>query len=121
MQRPFPRLFHLVATRRRFAPRWPAVPERRTRTIRYAPINSRHSGRVKMGSGRNDSGWRDDRGMRASHDDHRSAPRGSRGNDRGFFERAGDEISSWFGDDEAERRREMDERSGYGRELARGD
>jgi hypothetical protein len=74
-----------------------------------------------MGSGRNDSDWRDDRGMRASHDDHRSAPRGSRGTDRGFFERAGDEISSWFGDDEAERRREMDERSGYGREPARGD
>ena len=32
--------------------------------------------------------------------------------DRGFFERASDEVSSWFGDDEAERRREMDERSG---------
>jgi osmotically-inducible protein OsmY len=28
--------------------------------------------------------------------------------DRGFFERAGDEIASWFGDDEAARRREMD-------------
>ena len=42
--------------------------------------------------------------------------RGSRDSsgDRGFFERAGDEISSWFGDDEAERRREMDERSGSG-------
>ena len=40
--------------------------------------------------------------------------RGGHGSDRGFFERAGDEISSWFGDDEAERRREMDERSGGG-------
>ncbi|WP_439882041.1 SWFGD domain-containing protein [Pontibacter sp. MBLB2868] len=30
--------------------------------------------------------------------------------DRGFFDRAGDEIKSWFGDDEAERRRRMDER-----------
>lgn len=30
--------------------------------------------------------------------------------DRGFFERAGDELRSWFGDDEAERRREMDQR-----------
>lgn len=28
--------------------------------------------------------------------------------DRGFFERAGDEIASWFGDDEAARRREID-------------
>lgn len=30
--------------------------------------------------------------------------------DRGFFERAGDEVRSWFGDDEAERRRRWDER-----------
>ncbi|MFC3442049.1 DUF2171 domain-containing protein [Sphingobium rhizovicinum] len=29
--------------------------------------------------------------------------------DRGFFDRAGDEIRSWFGDEEAERRREYDE------------
>jgi hypothetical protein len=40
--------------------------------------------------------------------------------DRGFFERAGDEIASWFGDDEAERRRREDERmnreGGWGRE-----
>ena len=28
--------------------------------------------------------------------------------ERGFFERAGDEIASWFGDEEASRRREMD-------------
>jgi hypothetical protein len=30
--------------------------------------------------------------------------------DRGFFERAGDEVRSWFGDEEAERRRERDQR-----------
>src|SRR5947209_14402964 len=29
--------------------------------------------------------------------------------DRGFFERASDEIASWFGDDHAERRRREDE------------
>jgi len=45
--------------------------------------------------------------------------------DRGFFERAGDEIASWFGDDEAERRR-RDERLGgrdddYGRGFDRDD
>ena len=49
--------------------------------------------------------------------------------DRGFFERAGDEVRSWFGDDEAQRRRERDERehgsseSGWGerwREPRRG-
>jgi osmotically-inducible protein OsmY len=40
--------------------------------------------------------------------------RGSRGDydERGFFERAGDEVRSWFGDDEAERRRERDAREG---------
>jgi osmotically-inducible protein OsmY len=32
------------------------------------------------------------------------------GDDRGFFERAGDEVRSWFGDEEAERRRMRDER-----------
>src|SRR4051812_32513853 len=44
--------------------------------------------------GRSERGWRgDDRGGR---------------DERGFFERAGDEISSWFGDDEADRRRRED-------------
>jgi len=35
--------------------------------------------------------------------------------DRGFFDRAGDEIRSWFGDEEAERRRRVDERYDYPR------
>ncbi|QNM83821.1 DUF2171 domain-containing protein [Sphingomonas sabuli] len=38
--------------------------------------------------------------------------------DRGFFERAGDEIASWFGDDDAERRRNRDERM-HGRDFDR--
>lgn len=33
-----------------------------------------------------------------------------RGDDRGFFDRAEDEVRSWFGDDGAERRRERDHR-----------
>ncbi|MBB5709854.1 DUF2171 domain-containing protein [Sphingomonas xinjiangensis] len=37
--------------------------------------------------------------------------------DRGFFERAGDEVRSWFGDEEAERRRERDGR--YDDHIAR--
>lgn len=37
-------------------------------------------------------------------------PRGYGREDRGFVERAGDEVRSWFGDDDARRRREMDER-----------
>lgn len=37
-------------------------------------------------------------------------PRGYDYQDRDFFARAGDEVRSWFGDDEAERRRELDAR-----------
>jgi len=39
--------------------------------------------------------------------------------DRGFFDRAGDEVRSWFGDEEAERRRRWDERVRQ-REYGRG-
>ena len=38
---------------------------------------------------------------------------------RGFFERAGDEVASWFGDDDAGRRREQDER-GSGQDRDQG-
>lgn len=37
-------------------------------------------------------------------------PQGYDYQDRGFFQRAGDEVRSWFGDDDAERRREQDAR-----------
>ena len=43
--------------------------------------------------------------------------------ERGFFDRAGDEVRSWFGDEEAQRRRTRDEREGradergWGRDL----
>lgn len=44
--------------------------------------------------------------------DSQQGYRGERGfgrDDRGFFERAGDEVRAWFGHDEAERRRRHDE------------
>ena len=41
--------------------------------------------------------------------DPRRSPGDYDPDDRGFFDRAGDEIRSWFGDEEAERRREYDE------------
>lgn len=48
---------------------------------------------------------------RGSHDSPRGSSerydRSSR-DDRGFFDRARDEVSSWFGDDDSERRRERD-------------
>ncbi|HET7606017.1 MAG TPA: DUF2171 domain-containing protein [Sphingomicrobium sp.] len=53
--------------------------------------------RSRWGNDRDDRNWR-----REDRD---------RGRDeRGFFERAGDEISSWFGDEDAERRRRQDTR-----------
>ena len=65
----------------------------------------------------------DDRGNRFQSRD-RSYGREAQGHDsddRGFLQRAGDEVRSWFGDEEAERRREADaryeehDRSGGGR------
>ncbi|MGE4322796.1 MAG: DUF2171 domain-containing protein [Sphingobium sp.] len=59
--------------------------------------------------------WRDDQayryGMRGQFGgpDYRHTPAGYDPEDRGFFDRAGDEVRSWFGDEEAERRREYDE------------
>ena len=70
--------------------------------------------------GRHDSrrGWRGER-PRMQDEDRWS---GGRRDERGFFERAGDEIASWFGDDEADRRREMDDRAqGRGRFAGRWD
>lgn len=59
----------------------------------------------------NRGGWRDDdrrdRGYRSER-----GPRGDDG-DRGFFERARDEVQSWFGDEDAERRRMQDDREGH--------
>ena len=42
--------------------------------------------------------------------DYGRQPQGYSYDDRGFIDRAGDEVRSWFGDEEAERRRRMDER-----------
>lgn len=57
------------------------------------------------------------RGQRYGRDDHRDWDRSRERerdhndyDDRGFFDRAADEVRSWFGDEEAERRRDYDER-----------
>ena len=44
-----------------------------------------------------------------------------RDNDRGFFEKAGDEIASWFGDEDAARRREEDHRGRGPKDYTRSD
>jgi len=55
-------------------------------------------------------GWREPRSNTGrDHGENRSPSRNwDRDDDRGFFERAGDEVASWFGDDDAERRRRED-------------
>jgi hypothetical protein len=60
--------------------------------------------------------WRDPR-SRWREDDRREWFGGRWSNDRderGWFERAGDEIASWFGDEEAERRRRHDNPERFG-------
>jgi hypothetical protein len=81
---------------------------------------------------RGHGGWDDSRSdyyrggsAGAEHSQYREPGRGRADyEDRGFLERAGDEVRSWFGDEEAERRRERDQRydARMGRdERARGD
>lgn len=81
--------------------------------------------RRPYGEDRYSTGWdRGDRYRRENREDqnYRYGTRGQFGGpqqrrlphdydpeERGFFDRAGDEVRSWFGDEEAERRREYDE------------
>ena len=58
------------------------------------------------GHGRGDHDPRGDRGR----GDYGGDPRGYDYEDRGFLNRAGDELRSWFGDEDAERRRRADDR-----------
>lgn len=85
-------------------------------------------------------GWRDEdrgeargyRGYAGSYGGHDNAeprrererrPEGYSYQDRDFFSRAGDEVRSWFGDEEAERRRAADARydERYGNRWSRDD
>jgi len=65
------------------------------------------------------SGGQDFRGQGDGRRDYGRDPRGYDYQDRGFMDRAGDEVRSWFGDEEAERRRQADDRY-QAREDARG-
>lgn len=66
-----------------------------------------HDGRRFLDVG-NRRDWDDDN--RRSAPPRGRAPQGYDYDDRGFFARAGDEVRSWFGDEDAERRREWDSR-----------
>jgi hypothetical protein len=53
--------------------------------------------------------YRGDRSRNGMGPEGRRPPSDYDYEDRGFFDRAGDEVRSWFGDEEAERRREYDD------------
>lgn len=57
------------------------------------------------------SRWSDNRSDQGWRGDNRSQDfRGGGRDDRGFWDRASDEVASWFGDEDAERRRRQDQR-----------
>lgn len=62
----------------------------------------------QYGYGQGGRGYTDDNNPRS----YRSGRPAQGGEDRGFLSRAGDEIATWFGSDEAEGRRERDARQG---------
>jgi len=65
------------------------------------------------GGQRQDGNRGPDRGyaqQQRNRGDYGRQPQGYDYDDRGFLARAGDEVRSWFGDDDAERRREADQR-----------
>jgi osmotically-inducible protein OsmY len=72
----------------------------------------------RYGGGGYPGGWnqREENWRNRSWPDPRRREQGWReqGGERGMWERASDEVASWFGDEEAERRREMDQFRGHG-------
>jgi osmotically-inducible protein OsmY len=82
------------------------MPERYWDRERDWDRDRRYRGEGYYGGAPEHSGDRErypgDRGRGAEYD--------RRGAERGFLERAGDEVRSWFGDDDATRRRTRDER-----------
>jgi len=78
---------------------------------------------TREGSRDPQSRWANDRSSERDREHGRERSRGD--DDRGFFERAGDEIASWFGDEDTGRRERGGERMnrdydrGYGRDFGR--
>jgi osmotically-inducible protein OsmY len=62
---------------------------------------------------------RQDQGRSYGYDRNRGEDLRGYDRDRGFLDRAGDEVRSWFGDEEAERRRRQDQR--YDEQQARNE
>lgn len=74
------------------------------------------------GSGSYGAGYSGGQGFGRDYRDHGYGDYGrDRDNDRGFFEKAGDEIASWFGDEDAARRRDADHRGRGPKDYIRSD
>lgn len=73
-------------------------------------------GRYNRGYGRGgryDTDYTGGGGYYGRGDYDRDFGRGSNREDRGWWERTSDEVSSWFGDEDSEQRRRMDRERGY--------
>jgi hypothetical protein len=84
------------------------MPERRQSTSRFLGRNARPPPPRRNTKAESHKAY-DRHDTRRGRDFDRDRERFRR-DERGFFERAGDEVASWFGDEEAERRRREDER-----------
>ena len=72
---------------------------------------ARDYGRPDMYRGTTNDRFQQDRGQQGrGQQGYGRQPQGYDYDDRGFFDRAGDEVRSWFGDEEANRRRDLDAR-----------
>jgi osmotically-inducible protein OsmY len=97
----------------RVAPSIPSASQRICKEDIMAEYWDRERGRRYRGEGY-------DAGYYGSPERDREREYDRRGGDRGFFDRAGDEVRSWFGDEEAQRRRVRDERESRAEDRERG-
>ncbi|HMJ46078.1 MAG TPA: BON domain-containing protein [Ferruginibacter sp.] len=75
----------------------------------FEPDNARNIKEQNQWNYRNNEGNRYDHNRNQQNRNDRDRDRGE---DRDWWDRASDEVASWFGNDEAERRRRMDKMSG---------
>ena len=101
---------------------WPRYDREPTRSRYYDAVGEARGGQGE----RSGSMWPSELGYPASrgyspYGDDRYGRRDDGGDERGFFERAGDEVMSWVGDRDARRRREQDHRGRGPKNYSRSD
>lgn len=84
---------------------------------RHGRNNSDNNSDYRGGGYNTDSGHSQNRGGNYNNPNYDNNSRGRSSGERGMWDRASDEVSSWFGDDNADRRRQSDQGRGehYGR------